>query len=211
VGILFTWPAKVFGKRMKFTSGMVLRESQRETEILVSAITPEVWEKLQQPMEQCLQLGFHLPRYFHSVTRLGETQTYYIAMLHTSGRFTIRLYCTIAVNPTLRIVNRSFALLSQLKDKTFLVTVDTKPRFISMPEVKVHRVFGGKVQALFHLHGRKVAELEVTNPPQLVATHERLDQDWDRYEKMRNDFGFKRGIYVMMRPDELRPEMNAQK
>ena len=202
-GILITWPAKLFRARLKFVSGMALRETQREIEVSENFLTPEVRHKLQGPMNDCLRLGFHSPRYFHSVTRLGETDCFVVAMLHPSTQFVIRLFCTISVAPNVRVVKVTVALLSELQDKTYLVTVDTKPRFLAIPEAKIQRIVGGSVQALVKLHKNGLTKLQASNPPRVINTPGLLDEVSDRYEKMCNDFGFKRGIYVMLQPHEL--------
>src|ERR1043166_4512676 len=85
------WISARLGARTQ--SGVAFRqpESVGEMEIPERELSPEAQAKLKPLLEQCLELGFHSPRYYAHENLRRDGRTSFIAMLHRSGEFTLRL------------------------------------------------------------------------------------------------------------------------
>ena len=202
LGILMLWPAKFFGMNLPFGSGIPYPVGQREFEIPEAQLPQEVRHRLARSYDEFGRLGFHSPRFFLFQSRKQETSSYFITMLHSSGTCVLRLFCTIANNPPVRLVKCLATLLTQFEDGRYLVASDGKPQFMASPGVVVHRVIGGKPGQLFGAHEKRVAEYTPTSTPRRVTTAEQLDEIADRYEKYCFDCSLQRGLYVLMHPNE---------
>jgi Zn-dependent protease len=202
---LIPWIAKLFNQRMTFSSGFPFFESVRELEIAESAFPANALQKLHPLMLQFGQTGFHSPRFYVYGSMRGETRTAFIALLHPSGA-TLRLMHTIALNvhpPKERI---TVALLSELVDGTFFCTSSQKASFLPTPGVTVNRLLGASPDVLVASHLQKLEAMGSINPARRVESLEQFDDLWNRYEKLCLDFGLKRGIYVLMTPEEVSRE-----
>jgi hypothetical protein len=202
--VLIPWGAKLLGIRMKFSSGFPYPESQREFETTAENFPGDALTRLWPLVELCLPLGFHTPRFFRFDTLGGETQTSLIALLHSSGRLSARIFYTINRNPNAPpVINTLVGFLSELQDGTFFFTGNQGPKFKNFPGVTVNRVIGGSPARLLESHQQKLARFEMRNPAKPVNSDQLLDDVWDRYERQATEFGLKRGIYVKMSPDEI--------
>ena len=201
---LVAWIAARLGTPMQLSIGFRQPDSVRELEIAESEFSPQAKAKLQPLLEQCLQLGFHSPRFYSFETIRRDTRTSFIAMLHRSGEFTLRLMHTLATNATPPVENVLVVLLSELKDGTFFFTSDQRAKFKTPPGILNNRLIGGTPLQLIQSHQRKLAELGVRNPPKSVRSAEAMDDVWNRYEKVSLDFQVGRGLYVRMTPEQGR-------
>src|SRR5215207_2208925 len=95
---LVAWIAARLGAPID--SGVAFRqpESVAVMEVPESELSPQARAKLQPLLEQCLQLGFHSPRYYLHESVRREVRTFFIAMLHRSGEYTLRLMHCLASN-----------------------------------------------------------------------------------------------------------------
>jgi Zn-dependent protease len=199
---LLAWIAARLGAPLQFGTAFRQPDSVRELQVADSEFSPQAKAKLHSLLEQCLQLGFHSPRYYSFETIRRDTRTSFIAMLHHSGEFTLRLMHSLATNATPPVENVLAVLLSELNDGTFFFTSDQPASFKSTPGILNNRLIGGTPPQLIQSHQRKLVELGARNPPRPVRSAESMDEVWDRYEKVSLDFQVSRGIYVRMTPEE---------
>ena len=89
--VLIWWIAKVLCLRIKLGEGFLKYESVKELEVTESDFSPEARARLQPLVEECQRLGFHTPRYYVEEDLHGDVRVSYLAMLHESGAFTLRL------------------------------------------------------------------------------------------------------------------------
>jgi Zn-dependent protease len=200
---IVAWIAARLGAPLQ--AGVAFRQpgSVSEMEIPESELSPQAKAKLQPLVEQCLQLGFHSPRYYLHESLRRDVRTFFIAMLHRSGEFTLRLMHTLASNASPPVENVLAVLLSELNDGTFFFTSDQRPKFRSPPGILNNRLIGASPIQLIESHQQKLAALGARNPPRPVLSTAALDDVWNRYEKMSVEFQVGRGLYVRMAPEEV--------
>lgn len=203
---LIPWIAARFKVSMSFGSGFRRVELVRELEVAESEFSPQARAKLQPLLDQCLQLGFHSPRFFSFKTIRRDAQTSFIALLHRSGDLTLRLMHTLATNVNPPVETQLVVLMSELNDGTFFFTSDQKPKFLTGPGIMANRLVEASPARLLESHQQKLAALNPRNPPKPVHSAEALDQVWDRYEKASHDYSVRRGLYVQMSQAELEGE-----
>ena len=203
---LVPWVAKWLNIQVPFGSGFRLPDTVRELEVAESEFSPYARSKLQPLLDECLQLGFHSPRFYSFETIRRDARTSFIALLHRSGEFTLRLMHTRATMANPPVETQLVVLLSELNDGTFFFTSDQKPKFLTGPGIMANRLVGAGPARLLESHQKKLAALMLRNPPKPVHSAEALDQVWDRYEKASQDFSVRRGLYVQMSPTEVEGE-----
>src|ERR1051325_1188829 len=199
---LVPWIAARFGAPMQLGTSFRQPASVREMEIPESEFAPQAKSKLQPLLEQCLQLGFHSPRFYAHESLRGDVRTSFVSLLHRSGEFTLRLMHSRATNATPPVEAVLVVLLSELDDGTFFFTSDQRPKFKSSPGILNNRLVGANPVELIESHQQKLAELAARNPPRPVQSMEALDDVWNRYERMSVEFQVRRGLYVRMTPEE---------
>lgn len=199
---IIPWTCARFGVAVPLGTGFALPESVRELEISEGEVSADAKSKLQPLLEQCLQLGFHSPRYYRHESLRHDVCTHFISMLHSSGEFTLRLMCSRASNVTPPVTNVLAVLLSELTDGTYFFTSDQRPKFKEPPGILTNRLIGARPLELIRSHQEKISQMAPRNPPKLVQSQESLEDVWDRYEKFSVDFQLNRGVYVRMAPEE---------
>jgi Zn-dependent protease len=202
INVIIPWVAKLLHIPMKFGSGHQRVEAVQELEIPETAFSLAALDKLQVWLDQCLTLGFHTPRFYNYKSLGGETEISFITLLHNSGECSVRLMYTVSTAGTSTKVKTLAAILTGLNDDTFLTTGNQRAMFLSPPEVNVNRIVNGNPAQVLELHQRKLSELQVRNRPRKISSQEAMDAIWNRYEKLCNDFGVKRGIYVPLQSEE---------
>lgn len=200
---IIPWIGARLGAPMQFGNGFGLPESVREMEIPEGELSAEAKTRLQPLLDQCLQLGFHSPRYYRHESLRRDVCTQFVSMLHDSGQFTLRLMHSMASNVSPPIVNVLAVLLSELSDGTYFFTSDQPPKFNGPKGILNNRLIGADPLKLIQSHQEKVAQLALRTPPKLVKSQEALEEVWDRYEKLSLDFQLNRGVYVRMAEHEV--------
>ena len=208
--VLVPWIAGRFNVSMPFGSGFPQPPPAREMEIAENEFPAQARAKLQPALDQCLQLGFHSPRFFTFETIRRDTTSSFIALLHRSGECTLRLMYTVSTNITPPVENQLVVLMSELDDGTLFFTSDQKPKFRSRPGILTNRLIGAPPARLFEAHQQQLATLQLRNPPRMVHTAEALDDAWDRNEQATLAFYVERGLYVRMPPEEVESEQKVQ-
>ncbi len=203
---LVPWLAKWLNLQMPFGSGFRRVESVRELEVAESEFSPQARAKLQPLLDQCLQLGFHSPRFFSFETIRRDARTSFIALGHRSGEIIVRLMHTLATNVNPPAESQLVVLVSELNDGTFFFTADQKQKFRSTPGMTANRLVGASPARLLESHQHKLATLQLRNPPKPLPSADAEDQVWDRYEKMAHNHAVQRGLYVQMSPAEVEGE-----
>src|ERR1700704_5546224 len=80
---LVPWLAARFGAPMQFGGASNQPQTVRELEIPQSEFPPEAKAKLQPVLEQCLELGFHSPRFYMHENVRRDVRVSFISMLHS--------------------------------------------------------------------------------------------------------------------------------
>lgn len=206
--ILIPWLLARFGIPMRMTSGMGIPDSVREMAVPEEALSPQAREKFQPLVAQCLQLGFHSPRYYAHTNLRQDTRTSFVSLLHQSGEFSIRLMHSLAlqVNPPKETLLK--VLMSGLVDGRYFYTSDQNEKFRSAPGIIGKRLLGAPLAQLVESHQQSLESLRLTTAPLLTPSLAAMDDLWDRYEKLSTDFGVQRGLYVPMTPEELAREQH---
>lgn len=199
---LVPWIAARLGVPMQISTGFRQPDAVSEIEIPESELSSQARAKLQPVLDQCLQLGFHSPRFYSHESLRHDVRTFFIAMLHRSGEFTLRLMYSLGSNVSPPVETFLVVLLSELSDGTFFFTSDQRPKFKNPPGILNNRLIGGSPVQLIESHRQKLAELAARNPPKHVQSAAALDDAWNRYEKLSVDFQVNRGLYVRMTPEE---------
>jgi Zn-dependent protease len=207
---IIPWVAARLGAPLNFGTEFRQPETVKELEVPEGEFSSQARAKLQPLLDQCLQLGFHSPRFYCFESLRHDVRTSFISMLHRSGEFTLRLMHTLGTKVTPPTENTLVVLLSELNDGKFFFTSDQRPKFKSTPGILNNRLVGAAPLQLIESHQRKLAELGARNPPKPVRSPDALDDLWDRYEKLSVDFQISRGIYVRMPPDEVEGQKKIQ-
>ena len=186
-------------------SGAAFRqpESVQEMEIPESQVTDAAKSKLLPLLQQSQASGFHSPRYYLHQSLRGDISTYFISMLHHSGKFSLRLMYTRAGTPEKPIENVLAVLLSELNDGTFFFTSDHREKFKVPPGILNNRLIGATPMQLIESHQARLEEFATRNPTKTVSSIHELDDVWNRYEKYSTDHQLRRGLYVRLSPEEL--------
>ena len=207
---LIPWIGTRIGMPMNFGAAFATPGPVSEQEIPEGECTPAARAKLQPLLGQCLDLGFHTPRYFRFETLRRDVQTHFISLLHRSGGFTLRLMHTEARNVSPAKESVLVVLLSELADGTLFFTSDQGPKFNARPGVVSNRLIGGTPLQLIQSHQEKVAQMATRNPPKPVTSEAALDEVWDRNEREAMEFQVNRGLYVPVPPEELAREQQMK-
>jgi Zn-dependent protease len=200
---LIPWVAARLGAPLNFGTEFRQPETVKELEVPEAEFSPQARAKLQPLLDQCLQLGFHSPRFYCFESMRHDVRTSFISMLHRSGDFTLRLMHSLGTKVTPPKETVLAVLLSELNDGKFFFTSDQRPKFKSTPGILNNRLVGAAPLQLIESHQQKLAELGARNPPKRALSTAALDDIWDRYEKLSIDFQIGRGLYVRMQPEEV--------
>jgi Zn-dependent protease len=200
--VLIPWIAGRLSISIDFGSGFRQPKNVKELEIPEPEFSAQARAKLQPLLNQCLQLGFHSPRFYTFESLRRDTRTSFIVLLHNSGEFSLRLMHTLGTQVNPPVENQLVVLLSQLHDGTYFFTSDQKAKFKSPPGVTGTRLVGASVSEMVESHQQKLAQIYAGNPPQRVGTMEATDTVWDKYEHDSIEFGIKRGLYKKLSPEE---------
>lgn len=204
--VLIPWFMGRLNLRMEFGSGFCIPETVKELEVLEAGFSPQARVKLQPLLDECQRLGFHSPRYYTFESLQRETRTSFIALLHRSGEFSVRLMHTVNTQTNPPVETQLAVLLSELHDGAFFFTSDQNAKFNKPPGITGTHLPGANLGKLFESHQQQLAQVHAGNPPQMTATVEAMDAVWNRYEKHSTDFGIKRGLYRKMSPEDVARE-----
>lgn len=206
--VLIPWLLARFGVPMGSASAMGIPDSVRELEVPEEALPAQAREKFQPLVAQCLQLGFHSPRYYAHANLRQDTRTSFVSLLHHSGEFSLRLMhsMSLQVNPPKETLLK--VLMSGLSDGRYYFTSDQNEKFRSAPGIIGKRLLGAPLEQLVDSHQQNLDQLRPTSPPLPTHSLAAMDDLWDRYEKYSTDFGVQRGLYVPMTPEELAREQH---
>ena len=203
--VIIPWVAKLLGIPMKFATGLPDFDSVRDLQVAEEDFSPQARTKLQPLLDQCLAMNFHSPRFSTYESMRRDVRTSVVALLHESGA-TVRLMHSITYKSSPPIEKILVVLLSELSDGTYFVTSSQRKQFNNAPNIIVNRLIGGTPEELLNSHLAKLAGFSGSNPPKPVQSIEELCELEDRYEKYCLNFGFQRGIYVWMTPEEVAKE-----
>src|SRR6266545_412007 len=181
--VLIPWVAGRLNIPMHLGSGFELFDTVRELEVAGSEFTAHARATVQPLFDQCIQLGFHSPRFYRFESMRRDTRTSFVALVHRSGEITLRLMHTLAKNVHPPAETRLVVLLSELNDGSFFCTSDQKPKFLSAPGITVNRLVGASPDRLLESHQQKLAAFRLRNPPKPTESAAAAEQVWDKYEK----------------------------
>lgn len=203
--VIIPWTAKLLGVPMNFSSGLPYFETLKELEVPEEQFSERGREKLQPMIDVCRRLGFHTPVYCKFESMHGDTCTSFITMAHPSGA-AARLTYSVSLKVQPPKERLQILILSELGDGTFLLSTKKRQEFLTAPGILVNRIPGASPEKIIESHLQKLAGLPLNNSPKRAASADDVIGIWDRYEKHSNDFGFQRGIYVWMNPEETARE-----
>jgi Zn-dependent protease len=199
--VIIPWMAKVLNIPMNFSSGLPYFESLNELEVPEEQFTARAREKLQTNVDICQGMGFQVALYCRYESMHRDTGTSFITMMHPSG-VAARLTYTVSLKVQPPKEKLEFFVLSELRDGTFLLSTSRRQHFLTAPGIIANRLVGASAENVIQSHFQKLAELALSNPAKTVNSAADAIDVFDRYEKRVNDFGFRRGIYVWMNPEE---------
>ena len=139
---IIPWVAARLGAPLNFGTEFRQPETVKELEVPEAEFSPLARAKLQPLLDQCLQLGFHSPRFYCFESMRHDVRTSFISMLHRSGEFTLRLMHSLGTKVTPPKETVLVVLLSELNDGTFFFTSDQSPKFKGAPGILNNRLVG---------------------------------------------------------------------
>ena len=201
--VLFPWLFKMLRISFPLGGGLPRYPSQRDIEISEDLLPAGTRQKLQPILDECLQIGFHSPRYFHLQNTRGDVETAFIALLHSSEEAVVRIFYTLArqVHPPLETV--AIGILSALENGTVCVTTSQREMMKPPPGTKIVRRVDAKPAALWAAHEALLASERRGSAVRRWQRHEQTDDFVDAYEDANWEFNIKRGVYVPMLEQDL--------
>jgi Zn-dependent protease len=197
------WLLKILGRPISEPNVYTQPLSCKEFEVLEDQLPVEHASAMSEARKQLEALGFHSATWTHLPPLHGNVSLAAGTLLHDSGKSVARIIHSKATSGTITMEQLVTAFLSPLNDGRVLVTTDMREVFRGAPpNFVVDRRVGASLSSLHEAHVKRLAEVPAANI-QLIQTTAQCDAFIDDFERQTMDFNLRRGLYVIVSPEEL--------